>query len=139
MVGMIFLNTCVLPLLKPVLHRTFLEEGFSSHRECPWPGLQPLGEAQETSSQALCSEQRVEVETSQGRGNRVVLYIAPVSSGNLRAWPPAGLTTLPPVTGRLTWKASPSLSPLHQALAAQSLLQECQDPTRATVVSPHTF
>lgn len=53
-------------------------------------------------SQHCAAGQRVEMETSQGRGNRVVLYIAPVSSGNLRAWVTAGLTgSLPSKQGSL--------------------------------------
>lgn len=45
------------------------------------------------------------METSQGRGNRVVSYIAPVSSGNLRAWAMAAYPA-PPITVRLSQKTT---------------------------------
>lgn len=83
--GLPHLSSSVLSLLQSAPQGS-PGERFSPHRIHPWSGPQAQGSLRKSPPQHCAVGQRVEMETSQGRGSRVVLYIAPVSSGNLRAW-----------------------------------------------------
>lgn len=108
-------------------------KGFLLTESIPQPGPQGLGQELQEISPVVYSKPRG-WKLSKGEITVVVLYIAPVLSGDLRAWGKQGFNH-PPAMGRLAWKATPFLSPAAtQVHYPRDFSWECQAPARSLAI-----